>query len=159
MELTARYTLTPSEARRGTRAFRRSWYVGSLVGGLALAGLGGIGAGLVPAARTSGLFLALAGLLFAILPEVVLRRALARRGALAQAEVEATLTEAGLFLRSGRTEGQLAWESFRTTRRRGGFWIFEVTANQAVLVPERAFDGPGNTVLARFLEARKAARP
>ncbi len=159
MHVTARYTLTPAEALRGNRAFRRRWYVGSLLTGLVLAGLGTSGALLAPEARQPGLFLALAGLLFAVLPEVLLRRALARRGALPQAPVEALLTDTGLTLRSGGGEGTLPWAGLRAIRRRGGFWIFQVSARQAVLVPERALDAAGTAELAGFLAARKAARP
>ena len=155
MHLTAHYTLSSAEALRGNRAFKRLSYVLSLSVGLMLLILGLGGAALAPAQGQAGLFLALAGLLFAALPEVVLRWALNKRGALAQAPIEAAFNDEGIHLLSGGGEGHLPWEVFLRADRRSGFWILRLSSRQAVLVPERALDDTGNQTLASLLHDRK----
>jgi hypothetical protein len=155
MQLSAHYTLTRAEALRGNRTFKRRWYGVSVGSGLLLVLLGLSGAWLAPGQRAMGVFLAFDGLVFAAMPEMVLRWALLKRGALPQAPVEAAFDDEGLWIRSGGAEGRLGWNAFNAIHRRGGFWIFRLAANRAVLVPERALGAAGNEALAAFLRDRK----
>ncbi|WP_243295130.1 YcxB family protein [Geothrix mesophila] len=159
MQILATYTLTPDEALRGTRAFKRLWYALSVLCG-ALLLMGGLGrVGLTPDHPGPGLFLAFNGLLLMVLPEAVLRWGRRRRGGQAYPPMEVRLDDEGLSLRTEATEGGLPWSAFTRVARRSGFWIFRVGPSQAVLVPERALEGPAAAELEAFLRARKLLRP
>lgn len=96
MQILAHYTLTPAEALRGVRAFKRFRYQVSVGMGLGLILLGLAAFLLAPGQRVRGLFMALNGLLFAGLPETVLlpERAL---DTAASAELEVFLRERTLL--------------------------------------------------------------
>jgi len=154
MQITAHYTLTPAEALRGTRAFKRRWYAMSLGSGalLTLMGLGNLI--LSPDQRGLGVVMLLNGLLFLLLPELVLRWARLRRGAHAYTPMAVTFDDEGLTLRTDSAEGGLAWSAFELIQRRSGFWIFRVGPSQAVIVPERALAGTAEAQLTAFLQGR-----
>lgn len=155
MHITAHYTLTPGEALRGTRAFKRFWYTVSVTSGALLILLGLTVALAPPGQRGLGFFMAANGLLFLVLPEAVLRWARLRRGTRAYTPMEVVLDGDGLTLRTESTEGSLPWAAFSGIQRRNGFWIFRITPSQAVLVPERALDVPSASELEAFLRGRK----
>lgn len=159
MHILAQYTLTPAEALRGTRAFKRLWYLGSMGSGAVMVLLGLAGAWAPEGQRGLGLFMAFNGLLFFLLPEAVLRWARLRRGAQAYSPMEVMLSDEGLTLRTESTEGGLPWTSFAAIQRRSGFWIFRISPSQAVLVPERALDADASTKLEAFLRDRKLMKP
>jgi hypothetical protein len=154
MQITAHYTLTPAEALRGTRAFKRRWYAMSLGSGalLTVMGLGQVA--LSPDQRGIGLVMLFNGLLFLVLPELVLRWARLRRGAQAYTPMAVTFDDEGLTLRTEAAEGGLAWSAFELIQRRSGFWIFRVGPSQAVIVPERALVGTAEAELTAFLQGR-----
>ena len=155
MKILAQYTLTPAEALRGTRAFKRVWYAVS-VGSGALLVLLGITSLLAPQGeRGLGVFMIFNGLLFAVLPESVLRWARLRRGARAYSPMEVQLDDEGLTLRTETSEGGLPWTSFAGIQRHSGFWFFRSSRSQAVLVPERAIDAAAGSELEAFLRERK----
>ncbi|MBK8573747.1 MAG: YcxB family protein [Geothrix sp.] len=158
MHITVHYALTPDEALRGTRAFKRLWY-GLSVGSGALMVLMGITAlQASPDSRGLPLIMLINGLLFLVLPEAVLRWARLRRGAEAYPPMEVTLDDEGLTLRTEASEGGLPWASFAEIQRHSGFWIFRISRSQAVLVPERAFEEAAGAELAAFLRERKLFR-
>lgn len=157
MNITATYTLTPDEALRGARTFKRTWYQLSVGAGAGLVLLGLFSSG--PGRSMPGLFLVLNGLLFALLPELVLRMARRRRGAGAYTPVEVALDDEGLTLRTDASEGGLPWAGFEKIQRQGGFWIFRTGPSRAILLPERALGGPAGAELEAFLRARKLLRP
>ena len=155
MKILAHYTLTPAEALSGTRAFKRVWYAVSVgSGGLLI--LLGITSLLVPQGeRGLGVFMIFNGLLFAVLPESVLRWARLRRGARAYSPIEVQLDDEGLTLRTEASEGGLPWASFSAIQRHSGFWIFRSGRSQAVLIPERAMEAAASSELEAFLRERK----
>jgi len=157
MQITATYTLTPGEALRGARTFKRLWYQLSVGAGVGLMLLGAFSLG--PGQRVPGLFLFLNGLLFALLPELILRVARRRRGANAYTPVEVVLDDEGLTLRTEASEGGLPWTGFERIQRQSGFWIFRTGPSRAVLLPERALDAAASAELEAFLRARKLLRP
>ena len=153
MHITATYTLTADEALRGARTFKRTWYQVSVGAGLGLVILGVFSLG--PGLRLPGLFLILNGLLFALLPEGVLRLARRRRGADAYTPVEVVFDDEGLTLRTEASEGGLPWTGFEKIQRQSGFWIFRTGPSRAVLLPERALEAAASAELETFLRARK----
>jgi len=154
MQITAHYTLTADEALRGARTFKRIWYQVSVGAGVGLMLLGAYSLAPGPP-RVPGLFLILNGLLFALLPEMVLRLARRRRGADAYTPVEVVFDDEGLTLRTEASEGGLPWADFAKIQRQSGFWIFRTTPSRAVLLPERALDAAASAELEAFLRARK----
>jgi hypothetical protein len=159
MQIHAQYTLTPDEALRGVRAFKRTWYQVSVGAGLALILLGLAAALFAPGQRVPGVFLMLNGTLFAALPEAVLRMARRRRGSEAYAPVDVAFDDEGLTLRTEASEGGLPWSAFTAIRRHSGFWIFRTGPSQAVLLPERALDPAASAELEAFLKARNLLKP
>ena len=157
MHITAHYTLTADEALRGARTFKRIWYQVSVGAGVGLMLIGAYS--LTSGPRVPGLFLILNGLLFAGLPEVVLRLARRRRGADAYTPVEVVFDDEGLTLRTEASEGGLPWSDFEKIQRQSGFWIFRTTPSRAVLLPERALEVAASAELETFLRARKLLRP
>jgi hypothetical protein len=155
MHITTHYTLTPAEALRGTRAFKRLGYLVSVGAGSVLILLGLASALASPAQRGPALFMTLNGLLFVLLPEAVLRWARLRRGAQAYTPMEVELDDEGLTLRTETTEGGRSWASFAGIQRRSGFWIFRIGPSQAVLIPERVIEAAAATELEAFLRERK----
>ncbi len=154
MHITATYTLTSGEALRGARTFKRIWYQVSVGAGVGLMLLGAYS--LTPGQqRVPGLFLILNGLLFALLPEIVLRLARRRRGADAYTPVEVVFDDEGLTLRTESSEGGLPWADFAKIQRQSGFWIFRTAPSRAVLLPERALDAAACAELEAFLRVRK----
>ena len=155
MHISAQYTLTPDEALRGVRAFKRVRYQISVGAGLALILLG-LGAFLfAPGQRVPGGFMVLNGLVFALVPEAVLRLARRRRGNDAYAPVEVLFDDEGLALRTDGSEGGLPWSAFEKIDRHSGFWIFRSGPSQAVLLPERALEPGASAELEAFLRGRK----
>jgi len=155
MQLTAQYTLTPEEALRGTRAFKRFGYGLSVGAGLLLLLMGTTSAQL--GGRGQGLFMLANGLLFLVLPEAVLRWGRYRRGPQAYPFMKVQLDDEGLTLRTEASAGSLPWAAFAGIQRHSGFWIFRVSRSQAILVPERAL-AEGDELEA-FLRERKLFRP
>lgn len=151
MHILAHYTLTPDEALRGTRAFKRIWYGASVGSGLVLIGLGLAGAVLSQGNASFSLFMVLNGLLFAVLPEAVLRTARRRRHAQTLSPLAVRFDDEGLTLTTEASEGHVAWSSFEKIHRHSGFWIFRINRGQAVLVPERVLDEATSTELETFL--------
>ncbi len=154
MNILAQYTLTPAEALAGTRAFRRSGYAVSVGSGGLLILLGIISLLVPQGERGLGVFMVFNGLLFALLPEAVLRWARRRRGAGAYTPMEVQLDDEGLTLRTEASEGGLPWASLAAIQRHGGFWIFRASRSQALLVPERALDPAARAELEAFLRER-----
>lgn len=154
MQITAHYTLTADEALRGVRAFKRLWYQVSVGAGLGLMLLGLAAMLLAPGQGVPGLFMVLNGLLFAALPEGVLRMARRRRGANAYTPVDVAFDDEGLTLRTEASEGGLPWSGFTEIRRHSGFWIFRTGPSQAVLLPERALEPAAAAELEAFLQGR-----
>lgn len=154
MDLTAQYTLTPAEALRGTRTFKRRWYALSVASGVLLILMGLTSFSLATEQRGMGAIMLLNGLLFLVLPEAVLRWARLRRGAEAYPPMEITFNDEGLTLRTETSEGSLAWEAFEDICRRDGFWIFRINRSQAVIIPGRALDDGASAELAAFLRAK-----
>jgi len=155
MHIVAPYTLTPDEALRGTRAFKRLWYAISVGSGALLILMGRVTYQASEGGHVLGLFMMFNGLLLLVLPEAVLRWARLRRGAEAYPATVVTLDDEGLNLRTVASEGGLPWASFTMVLRHSGFWIFRVNRSQAVLVPERAMDAAASQELTTFLRARK----
>jgi hypothetical protein len=158
MHILVQYTLTPAEALRGTRAFKRLWYGVSMGSGAVMLLLGLVGALAPEGQRGLGLFMAFNGLLFLVLPEAVLRWARLRRGAEAYSPMAITLSDEGLTLRTEATEateGGLPWTAFAGIQRRSSFWIFRISPSQAVLVPERALGAAASAELEAFLRTRE----
>ena len=153
MQITAQYTLTPEEALRGTRAFKRYSYGVSVGAGLLLLLMGY--ASNQMGSRGQGIFIALNGLLLLVMPEAVLRWARYRRGEQAYPPMEVALDDEGLTLHTEATAGSLAWSAFASIQRHSGFWIFRVSRAQAILVPERALAEADATELEAFLRGRK----
>lgn len=158
MRILAHYTLTPDEALRGTRTFKRVWYAASVGSGLLLIGLGLAGTAMAGGGASFSLFMVLNGLLFAVLPEAVLRTARRRRGAQSLYPLALRFDDEGLTLSTETHEGQVAWSAFERIQRRSGFWIFRINRGQAVLVPERVLDPASSAELAQFLQARHLLR-
>lgn len=158
MHILAHYTLTPDEALRGTRVFKRVWYAASVGSGLVLIGLGLAGAVLSRGGTSFSLFMVLNGLLFAVLPEAVLRTARRRRNAQTLSPLAVRFDDEGLTLTTESSEGHVPWASFETIHRRSGFWIFRINRAQAVLVPERVLDEATSAELEAFLLARNLLR-
>lgn len=158
MHLTAQYTLTPNEALRGTRAFKRLWYGVSLGAGLLLMALGAARLWMASGPRVPGVFMILNGLVFLVMPELALRWARRRRGSAPYTPMDLTLNDEGLALSTADGTGGLPWEAFAQVRRRDGFWVFQLNRQQAVLVPERALDPTASRELDAFLRARKLLR-
>lgn len=160
MKLATRYTLTADEALRGTRAFKRVSYGVSMGVGALLLAAGVAAAALAPPPqRMQGAFLAFNGLLFLALPEAALRFSRWRRGGQDYPAMELELDDEGLVLRTEQQTGGLPWAAFRGVDRRAGFWIFRITARQAVMVPEHALEPAAAEELAAFLKARGLHRP
>ena len=155
MQILANYTLTPAEALRGTRAFKRLWYGLSVGSGALLILMGNITFQASPGGHGQAIFMMFNGLLLIVLPEAVLRWARLRRGSQAYPPMEMTLDDEGLTLRTETTEGGLPWSSFAAIQRHSGFWIFRISRSQAVLVPERAMDAAASSELEAFLRERK----
>jgi hypothetical protein len=155
MRILTQYTLTPDEALRGTRTFKRLWYNVSVVSGTLLVMTGLSSVYLAGEQRGLGLFMALNGLLFLVLPEAVLRWARLRRGSQAYSPMEVVLDDEGLTLRTETSEGGLPWAAFARIHRLNGFWIFRISPSQAVIIPERAFEATASAELEAFLKARK----
>jgi hypothetical protein len=149
------YTLTPDEALRGTRAFKRLWYAISVGSGALLILMGRVTYLASEGGHVLGLFMMFNGLLLLVLPEAVLRWARLRRGAEAYPATVVTLDDEGLNLRTVASEGGLPWSSFASVLRHSGFWIFRVNRSQAVLVPEHAMDAAACSELEAFLRERK----
>jgi len=158
MHITAHYALTPDEALRGTRAFKRLWYGLSVGSGALMILMGYTALQAAPDNRGLPLIMLINGLLFLVLPEAVLRWARLRRGSQAYPPMEVTLDDEGLTLRTEASEGSLPWDSFAEIQRHSGFWIFRVSRSQAVLVPERALDEAAVPELVAFLRERKLFR-
>ena len=155
MHITAHYTLTPAEALRGTRAFKRLGYLVSVGAGTALILLGLASTLASKGPQGPAIVMMLNGLLFLLLPEAVLRWARLRRGAQAYTPMEVVLDEEGLTLRTESSEGSRAWASFAEVQRRSGFWIFRMGPSQAVIVPDRVIEHPAAAELEAFLRERK----
>jgi hypothetical protein len=155
MLITTHYTLTPAEALRGSRTFKRLGYNLSLASGAVLLVAGLVSAGLAPGSRGLGVVMVLNGLLFLLLPEALLRLARSRRGSLAYVPMTLRLDDEGLTLSTETSEGSLPWAAFSKIQRRSGFWIFRISASQAVLLPERALEPADGPELEAFLAARK----
>ena len=155
MHITAHYTLTPAEALRGTRAFKRLGYLVSVGAGSALILLGLVSTLASKGPRGPALVMMLNGLLFVLLPEAVLRWARLRRGAQAYTPMEVVLDDEGLTLHTESSEGSRAWTSFAEVQRRSGFWIFRIGPSQAVIVPERVIETSAASALETFLRDRK----
>ncbi len=155
MHINTSYTITPDEALKGTRAFKRGSYEVAMVAGATLL-LYGIYS-LLAAQNTRGfsLMMALNGLIFLVMPEAVLRWARLRRGAQAYSPMAVTLDDEGLTLRTEATEGSLPWPAFASIQRRSGFWIFKISKSQAVFIPERVLDPDASAALEAFLRERK----
>ena len=151
MQIIAQYTLTPEEALRGTRAFKRLWYNVSVGSGLLLLLMGY--ASNQMGARGQGIFMAGNALLLLVMPEAVLRWARYRRGTQAYPPMVVELDDEGLTLRTDSTAGNLAWSAFAGIQRHSGFWLFRVSHSQAILVPERAIEAADE--LEAFLRSRK----
>lgn len=153
MLLTTQYTLTPDEALRGTRTFKRGRYAVS-VGSGALVALLGLVAATSEGSPAFGYFMIFNGLLFVAMPELVLRWGRRRRGSAPYSPINLQLDDEGLRLETEVSEGGLPWDAFAEIRRRSGFWIFRMDHAQAVLVPERAFEPAANAELEAFLHGR-----
>ncbi len=151
MQIIAQYTLTPEEALRGTRAFKRLWYNVSVGSGLLLLLMAY--ASNQMGARGQGIFMAGNALLLLVMPEAVLRWARYRRGTQAYPPMVVELDDEGLTLRTDSTAGNLAWSAFAGIQRHSGFWLFRVSHSQAILVPERAIEAADE--LEAFLRSRK----
>ena len=154
MHIRAHYTLTPDEALRGTRAFKRLWY-GLSMGSGALLILMGYTAFQASSDHGLPIFMMFNGLHFLVLPEAVLRWARLKRGAQAYPPMEVAFDEEGLTLRTESSEGGLPWTAFKLIQRHSGFWLFRISRAQAVLVPERALEAPASAELEAFLRGRK----
>ena len=159
VHIVAPYTLTPDEALRGTRAFKRLWYSVSVGSGALLILLGLLGLQASQGEQGFSLFMMGNGLLFAILPEAVLRWARRRRGAQAYSPMEVRFDDEGLTLKTDASEGGLPWTSFAKVQRRSGFWIFKMSRSQAVFVPERALGSAAGSELEAFLRGLNLLRP
>ena len=155
MNITTSYTITPDEALKGTRAFKRGSYEVSVVAGATLLLYGIYSLLAAQNARGFSLMMALNGLIFLVMPEAVLRWARLRRGAQAYSPMEVILDDEGLTLRTEATEGSLPWPAFANIQRRSGFWIFKISKSQAVFVPERALEPDASLELEAFLRERK----
>ena len=155
MNILVHYTLTPAETLSGTRAFKRVWYAVSVGSGGLLILLGIISLLVPQGERGLGVFMIFNGLLFAVLPESVLRWARLRRGSRAYSPMEVQLDDEGLSLRTEASEGGLPWASFTAIQRHTGFWIFRISRSQALLIPERAMDAAASSELGAFLRERK----
>jgi hypothetical protein len=156
MRITTHYTLTPDEALRGTRAFKRFWYGLSVASGALLILMGYTTLRVSQGEQGLALFMMFNGLLFLVLPEAVLRWARLRRGAQAYPPIDLSLDDEGLTLSTETSEGGLPWTAFAAIHRHSGFWIFRISRSQAVLLPERALDDAANAELDAFLRDRKA---
>lgn len=155
MHITTHYILTPDEALRGTRAFKRLWYAMSMGSGALMVLLGLSTLSLSLEQRGMGVFMTANGLLFLLLPEAILRWARLRRGTRAYSPMDVQLDDEGFTLRTNATEGCLPWSSFAKIQRRSGFWLFRISHAQAILMPERVLDVADTEALERFLQARK----
>lgn len=154
MLITTTYTLTPAEALRGTRTFKRLWYAVSVGSGALVALLGLV---VVTASQGSpgfGIFMIFNGLLFVVMPETVLRWNRRRRGTSAYSSMTLRLDDEGLTLETESSEGSQPWGAFSEIRRRSGFWIFRLGPSQAVLVPERALESSASAELEAYLRSR-----
>ena len=158
VHITTQSTLTRDEALRGTRTFKRFWYLVSTCSGALMIGLG-IASRLLSAnpGRMSG-FMIFNGLLFLLMPEGVLRWARFRWGHKPYATMDLELDDEHLTVRTEANEGSLPWEAFRKIGRRGGFWIFSLNTSQAVIIPERALSEADTAQLETFLRGRKRLR-
>ncbi len=154
MQITIHYTLTPDEALRGTRAFKRLWYGLSMASGALMILMGYTASQAAQGSRGLPMIMLFNGLLFLVLPEAVLRWARLRRGAQAYPPMEVVFDDEGLTLRTEASEGGLPWASFKLIQRHSGFWLFRISRSQAVLVPERALEEAAASELATFLRER-----
>jgi hypothetical protein len=155
VQIRAHYTLTPDEALRGTRAFKRLWYGLSMGSGALLLLMGYTAFQASQDNHGLPLFMMINGLLFLVLPETVLRWARLRRGAQAYPPMEVAFDEEGLILRTESSEGGLPWTSFKLIQRHSGFWLFRISRSQAVIIPERALEAAASSELEAFLQSRK----
>jgi len=154
MQITTQYTLTPAETLRGTRTFKRLWYAVSVGSGALVACLG-VWVALVSGGQPAfGLFMIGNGLLFTVMPELVLRWGRRRRGSAAYSAMTVRFDDEGLTLETETSEGGLPWSAFTEIRRRSGFWIFRMAPSQAVLVPMRALEAAASAELEAFLRSR-----
>jgi hypothetical protein len=126
VRILAHYTLTPAEALRGTRAFKRLWYALSMGSGVLLILMGRVTFQASQGGHGLAIFMMFNGLLFLVLPEAALRWARLRRGSQAYPPTEVTLDDEGLTLRTESSEGGLPWTSFASIQRHSGFWIFRI---------------------------------
>jgi len=154
VQINAPYTLTPDEALRGTRAFKRLWYRLSVGSGALLILMGYTALQVGPGERGLPIFMVFNGLLFLVLPEAVLRWARLRRGSQAYPPMEVAFDDEGLTLHTEASEGGLPWSAFTAIQRHSGFWLFRISRSQAVLVPERALDAAASAELEAFLRTR-----
>ena len=159
MHITAHYTLTPDEALRGTRTFKRTWYEVSVAAGAVLLLFGLYSFLAAKGARGFSLIMIFNGLLFLVMPEAVLRWARLRRGSQAYPPMEVILDEEGLTLQTEDSEGCLPWSAFAGIQRRSGFWIFKISSSQAIMVPERALDPVASSELEAFLTEQNLLKP
>ena len=155
MQIVTSYTITPDEALKGTRAFKRGWYEVSVVSGAVLLLFSLYSLQVSQSSHGFSLIMAFNGLVFLVMPEAVLRWARLRRGAKAYSPMEVTLDDEGLTLRTEASEGGLPWTSFTAIQRHSGFWIFRISRSQALLIPERALDAADGSELEAFLRERK----
>ena len=155
MHITIHYTLTPDEALRGTRAFKRLWYGLSMAAGILMILMGYTASQAAQGSRGLPMIMMFNGLLFLVLPEAALRLARLRRGTQAYPPMEVVFDDEGLTLRTEASEGGLSWTSFKLIQRHSDFWLFRISRSQAVLVPERALEAAAAAELASFLRERK----
>jgi len=159
MQIVTSYTITPDEALKGTRAFKRGWYEVSVVSGAVLLLFSLYSLQVSQSSHGFSLIMAFNGLVFLVMPEAVLRWARLRRGAQAYSPMEVTLDDEGLTLRTEATEGSLPWSAFAGIQRRSGFWIFKISPSQAVFVPERVLEPAAASELEAFLRKRQLLKP
>lgn len=154
MQIQTHYTLTPAEALRGARTFKRLWYAVSVGSGALVALLGLVVMTASGGQPGFGVFMILNGLLFVVMPETVLRWNRKRRGTSAYSDMTLRFDDEGLTLETESSEGSQPWSAFSEIRRRSGFWIFRLGPSQAVLVPERALEPSANAELEAYLRGR-----
>ena len=107
MHITTQYTLTRDEALRGTRTFKRFWYLVSTGSGGLMLLLGLASLALSPGPGKLGGFMIFNGLLFLLMPEGVLRWARHRWGDRPYATTDLELDDTQLTVRSDTHEGSL----------------------------------------------------
>jgi hypothetical protein len=154
VHITTQYTLTRDEALRGTRTFKRFWYLVSMGSGALMISLGLAAFAFGRPGKLEG-FILINGLLFLLMPEGVLRWARFRWGHKPYAAMDLELDDEQLTVRTEANEGSLPWDAFTKIGRRGGFWIFALNTSQAVIIPERALSEADTAQLEAFLRDRK----